>query len=191
MGGVGVLVVIYVWAGLAAFVTLLWLAIDLARLPRNKPTLAFAYAGLVLENTSSQRQAAAIVLVTVLPPLAGWLASVGCAADANCGLDLEGELLWCTPAILWLVNWLFWLGSSARTLGDRLAGGRLVARPRVSASMRPRSWWIDALLLAPPVLGMPVSGGTGGFLGLLAALFILAIPVGVTRSAVAFTPQHH
>jgi hypothetical protein len=190
MGGVGVLVVLYVWGAGAASLTLLWLVMDLVRVSQGRPPLAFAYAGLVVEGARPVRQALAALLVVLVPPLAGWLASAGCAADANCSLQLENELLCGAPAALWLVNWLFLLGPSSRTLGDRVAGGRLVARPYgVRATRRQRSAWPDALLLAPPVLALPFAGGTGGALGLLASLFILAIPVWVTRKAAAFAPE--
>lgn len=191
MGGIGVLVLIYVWGALAGLVALICLAVDLVRATRGKPPVAFAYAGLVVEGARAGRQALAAVLVLLLPPLAGWAASATCGGDPTCSLDLESALLWYTPLALWLFNGLFWLGPSARTLGDRLAGGRLVPQPRsASESLRPRSWWPDALLVVPPLLLLPVSGGKGGLLGLLVALAISATPVGIMRWGVAFTPQH-
>jgi hypothetical protein len=184
MGGVAVLVFLYVWGALAALVTLLRLAVDLARLARNRPTLAFSYAGLVVEGARPSRQALAAALVVLSPPLAGWALSAGCAANATCSLKLENELLWCTPVALWLINGLFWLGPSARTLGDRLAGGQLATQREDVLRMRPRRWWPDACLLVPPLLALPASGGVGGFVGLLAALATSAIPVWITRRAV-------
>lgn len=182
MGGVGVLVVLLVWGGLGALVTLVWLIVDLTRVTRNEPTLAFAYAGLAVEGTRPLRRWLAELVVVVLPFLAGWGASSFCAAGAGCGWELESQLLWCTPVALWLVNWLFWLAPSARTLGDRLAGSRISIQPKpTSQLMRPRPWWPDALLVLPPALALPFSGGTGGVIGLLAALAILAVPVWVTR----------
>jgi hypothetical protein len=190
MGGVGVLVFLYGWAALAALVTLLWLALDLVRLTRSQPTLAFVYAGLAVEGARPSRRALAAVLVVIVPPLVGWAASAGCAANASCSLELENELLWCTPIALWLINWLFWLGPSARTLADYVAGGRISLQPRDhNESTRPRPWWPDALLLMPPLLALPTAGGMGGIVGLLVAFAILAIPVWITRKSVAFTAK--
>ena len=189
MGGVGVLAFFYVWGALAALVTLVWLALDLLRFYRNQPSLAFTYAGIVLEGAHPARQASAAVLVGLGPPLAGWAASASCAATPTCSLDLENQLLWCVPFALWLINWLFWLSGSSRTLGDRLAGGRLSVQSKdADTQIRPRRWWPDALLLLPPVLALPLSGGVGGLVGLLVSLAVLVVPVWLTRTGVAFTP---
>jgi len=180
-GGIFLLVLIYIWGALAAFVTLLWLVIDLVRIARCKPPLAFSYAELFVEGAATWRQVLAQVCVVVLPVLAGWGASTVCSSSLECSWDLENELLWCTPVALWLFNWLFWLGPSARTLCDRLAGGRILdnAEPLTWRSSR----WPNSLLLGPLLLAAPIaaSGGGGGVAGLVAASAILCVPIGILR----------
>lgn len=130
-GGIFVLVLIYIWGALAAFVTLLWL-----------------------------RQVLAQVCVVALPVAAGWGAAEACSASLECSFDQANELWWCTPVALWLFNWLFWLGPSARTLCDRIAGGRILdnAEP---LTWRP-SLWPNALLLGPLLLAVPIAASGGG-----------------------------
>ena len=176
MGGMGPLFLVFLWGCLAAFATFLWFVIDLVRLARKKPSLAFAYTRLAVVGAHPLRQLFAAVAVMFLPVLGGWGASAACSA-AGCSFELESYVTWCTPIALWSFNWLFWLGPSARTLGDRLAGGRIEQQP---PQLR-RSWWPDVWLLAPPVLGLPASAGWGGCAGLLVAFAILCVPVWLAR----------
>jgi len=184
LGGMFVLVLIYIWGALAAFVTLLWLVFDLVRIARRKPPLAFSYAELFVEGAATWRQLLAQLCVIALPVLAGLGAYTVCSSSLECSFDLQNELLWCTPLGLWLFNWLFWLGPSARTLCDRIAGGRILD------NAEPLSWrssrWPNALLLGPLLLAVPIaiSGGAGGLAGLAAAFAVLCVPIAIMRRRV-------
>ncbi len=176
MRGMGPLLLVFLWGSLAAFATFLWFVVDLVRLARKKPSLAFGYTRLAVVGARPLRQLLAAVAVMFLPVLGGWGASAACSA-ARCSYELENYLIWCTPMALWCFNFLFLLGPSARTLGDRLGGGRIEQQ----APQLRRAWWPDVWLLVPPVLGLPASAGWGGCAGLLVAFAILCVPLWLAR----------
>ncbi|MDF3071197.1 MAG: hypothetical protein K0R38_6798, partial [Polyangiaceae bacterium] len=145
--------------------------VNLWLLWHRSQTFGLAYLGLV---TTGNRRRTLLILVAqiVVPPLLPFVV-----------LQLTGskEAFWYLLLGQHLVNWLPCLGPPGRTLTDRLSGARLLA---ATAQLQRRGWWHDALLIAPPLLLLPVhasqkGGGLGGALAVLLAL----LPLCVSRGA--------
>jgi hypothetical protein len=175
MGGLGLLLVFGAWCGVAA------LAVSVANawlILRRKQTLGLAYFELVYECESSLRLLFGQIAVLLTP----------CLLLLGAGVENEGDysapLAWGLPLAAVAINWLFWLGPSGRTLGDRLGGARVVRVGERSAAraFAARPLWPDVLLLGPPLLLLPLAAEFhGGAAGDVVAIVALACPIVVTR----------
>ena len=114
------------------------------------------------------------------------LLAVPCLLWFGAGAANEGDFTdastFAPPLAAIAIPWLFWLAPSERTLGDRLAGGRVVRQPAARRGFGVRSPWPDVLLVGPPLLMLPFAARFhGGAAGDLVAVAVLGLPVFLTR----------
>jgi hypothetical protein len=183
MGGLAYLV----WfAFLGALGCVAVMLTNLLLLARRRLSFGLACFGLVVDAAQPSRLVFAECAVVLFPPLAVVLPYLGNWFDR--------EALVFVPFLLYAVDWLFWLGPSRRTLGDRLAGGRVVSRlvtapESVKGFPRYRRFpdvALIALPLLPALLNLPwlglvdcrgaLAGGAAG------SLLVLGLQLAVNKS---------
>jgi hypothetical protein len=165
--------VLAVWSslGCAAFlVGNAWLLL------RRGQTLGLLYFDLVVAAPSHRRVLLAEIAALTVPWLLGGLGAQVVFTTLGNDQELQLAVLLSIAMSCHALDWLYWLGPSERTLGDRLGGGRVQSLPPAPS----RRLWPAALLVCPPaIVALAYAELRGVVIGGMVGTFVMAFPVAV------------